>query len=88
MGDGPGAARDPGEPGRFDHAGLGRQCVPSLELLQLFAPGLGQTDSIDTSTATASAPSFTQQVNGFAKRFAGKLTGKVRSSTVERAFCA
>lgn len=25
-------------------------------------------------------PSFTQQVNGFAKRFAGKLTGKVQPS--------
>lgn len=25
-------------------------------------------------------PSFTQQVNGFAKRFAGKLTGKVQFS--------
>lgn len=32
-------------------------------------------------------PSFTQQVNGFAKRFAGKLTGKVLAgSPVSRLF--
>lgn len=30
-------------------------------------------------TAAKTGPSFTQQVNGFAKRFAGKLTGKVRA---------